>query len=106
MPLDCRKLYPILSGSTTTSITSSSQAEQGISEQLLDKSQHCANEPTKSSTQTYNGAESHPIIVTQSTATSLRSFSEANHGSSVLDISQLCANRLTESSTQSGDSEL
>jgi len=106
MPLDCRKLYPILSESTTTSITSSSQAEQGISEQLLDKSQHCANEPTKSSTQTYNGAESHPIIVTQSPATSLRSFSQANHGSSLLDISQLSANRLTESSTQSGDSEL
>jgi len=95
MPLDCRKLYPILSQSSTTSKTSSSQAEQGISEQILDKIQHSANGPTK---------KAYPILVTQS-STPLLSFSQEDHGSSSLDISPLCANQLTESSTKSGDSE-
>jgi len=104
MPLDCAQSYPILSQSSATSITSFSQTVQGISEQLLHKSQHCANGPKKSSTLTCDSGESYPIIVTQSSA-SLGSFSQENHGISLLDISQLCANRQTESSSQSGDSE-
>jgi len=132
MSLDRSKSYPVAAQSSATSIISLRKAEPGnsIREQLLNMSQLCANGLTESSTQTGDSDQLYPIVTQSSIPsflqvepTSIRSFSQAEHGNLVkeqrsfsqaehgisveeqlLDLSQLCANIPTESSTQTGNS--
>jgi len=120
MSLHRSQSYPIVAQSSSTSIQSLRLAEHRnlIREQLLNIRQLCANGLTETSTQTDDSDQLYPIV-TQSSATSIpsfpqaepksiRSISQAEHGiliqKQLLEISQLCANELTDSSTQTGDS--